>query len=106
MAAALLEKMRIEKLGNTAMITFNLMPTDVVQYSDLPDIINKVHKELQYINAEVIMIMGRGPIWLYSAVVHVAAHLAKAVAVYDAINKKYVIVVSHTNIYRIGEAFE
>ncbi|MEM4436885.1 MAG: CRISPR-associated protein Csx3 [Thermosphaera sp.] len=102
----MLEKIKIEKLGNTAMIIFDLMPTDVVQYSDLPDIINKVYKELQSIDAEIVEIAGRGPIWLYSAVVHVAAHLAKAVAVYDAINKKYVIVVSHTNIYRVGEAYK
>jgi len=99
----ILEKIRVEKLGNTAMITFNLMPTDVVQYSDLPDIINKVYKELQSIDAEIVEIAGRGPIWLYSAVVHVAAHLTKAVAVYDAVNKKYVVVVSHTNNYRIGD---
>ncbi|RLG05954.1 MAG: hypothetical protein DRN68_07790, partial [Thaumarchaeota archaeon] len=52
---------------------------------------------------DVIKITGRGPIWLYSAIVHIVAHLTKAVAVYDAINNTYVIVVSHHPKYRIGE---
>ncbi|MEM1694583.1 MAG: CRISPR-associated protein Csx3 [Ignisphaera sp.] len=85
------------------LVVFDLTPNDVVRYTDLPKIIDKVFRELQKTEANVIKITGRGPVWLYSAVVHTASHLAKAVAVFDAVNKKYVIVVTHSPEYRVGD---
>ncbi|MEM1694384.1 MAG: CRISPR-associated protein Csx3 [Ignisphaera sp.] len=87
------------------VITFDLTPSDVIQYSDLPRIIDKVFKEFQNTEVEVVKITGRGPVWLYSAVVHTVAHLAKAVAVFDAVNKKYVVVVSHSD-YKVGDTLK
>ncbi|MEM4455150.1 MAG: CRISPR-associated protein Csx3 [Thermofilaceae archaeon] len=101
----MIEKIRIEKTDNVVTIYFDLSPTDVLQYKDLPAIINKIFNELQTVNAEVVRITGRGPIWLYSAVTHVVAHLTKCVAVYDAVSKKYVIVVSHSHEYKVGDVY-
>lgn len=99
----MIEKIRIEKVDNVVTIYFDLTPTDVLRYEDLPLIINKIFSELQSANADVVRITGRGPVWLYSAVTHVVAHLSKAVAVFDAVNKRYIIVVSHANNYRVGD---
>lgn len=100
----MLEKIRVEKDGNVATIVFDLLPTDTISYSDLPLIVNKVYNDLSKLqDIDIVRITGRGPIWLYSAVVHVTAHLAKAVAVYDAINKKFVVVVSHNPSYHVGD---
>ncbi|MEM2383243.1 MAG: CRISPR-associated protein Csx3 [Desulfurococcaceae archaeon] len=101
----MIEKIRIEKTDNVVTIYFDLSPTDILQYKDLPAIINKIFSELQNVNADVVKITGRGPVWLYSAVTHVVAHLTKCVAVYDAVNKKYVIVVSHSPNYHIGDEY-
>ncbi|MEM1687315.1 MAG: CRISPR-associated protein Csx3 [Zestosphaera sp.] len=99
----MIEKIRVEKTDNVVTIYFDLSPTDVLQYKDLPTIINKVFSELQTTSAEIVRIAGRGPIWLYASVVHIVSHLTKAVAVFDAVNKKYVIVVSHSPNYHIGD---
>ena len=84
-------------------IIFEIPPTRTIAYEELPKAVEKVFKHFSERKADVIKITGRGPIWLYSAIVHVVAHLTKAVAVYDAINDTYVIVVSHHPRYRIGE---
>ncbi|MEM4867877.1 MAG: CRISPR-associated protein Csx3 [Ignisphaera sp.] len=89
--------------AKNGLVVFDLTPNDVVRYTDLPKIIDKVFRELQKNKINVIKITGYGPIWLYSAVVHTVTHLAKAVAVYDVVNRKYVIVVTHSPEYRVGD---
>lgn len=85
------------------VVQFNLSPTDALSYADLPRIVEKVYREIQGSNVDVVKITGRGPIWLYSAVTHAVAHLAKAIAVFDAVNRRYVVVVTHSPEYRIGD---
>uniref|UniRef100_A0A7C4H485 CRISPR-associated protein Csx3 n=1 Tax=Ignisphaera aggregans TaxID=334771 RepID=A0A7C4H485_9CREN len=97
----ILDKVKVDK--KQGIITFDLSPSDVVRYTDLPKIIDKIYKEMQETNTDVIKITGRGPIWLYSAVVHTVAHLSKAVAIFDGVNKKYVVVVSHSQEYKVGD---
>jgi len=84
-------------------IIFEIPPTRTITYEELPKAVDEVFKHFSKKKTDVIKITGRGPIWLYSAIVHIVAHLTKAVAVYDAINNTYVIVVSHHPKYRIGE---
>ncbi|MEM1547287.1 MAG: CRISPR-associated protein Csx3 [Candidatus Methanomethylicia archaeon] len=84
-------------------IIFNIPPTRSISYSELPDAVNTVFNYFSKNKKNIIKITGRGPIWLYSAIVHVVAHLTRAVAVYDAISGKYVVVVSHDPNYAIGK---
>jgi len=56
--------------------------------------VDEVFKHFSKKKTYVIKITGRGSIWLYSAIIHLVAHLVKGVAVYDARNDTYVIVVS------------
>lgn len=84
-------------------IIFSIPPTRSISYKELPDAVNAAFNYFSKNKKNIIKITGRGPIWLYSAIVHAVAHLARAVAVYDAISGKYVIVVSHDSEYSIGE---
>ena len=45
---------------------------------------------------KVLLISGRGPIWLYGYLIHHYVHLAKAVATFDPKIPGYVVVASHT----------
>ncbi|MEN2974900.1 MAG: CRISPR-associated protein Csx3 [Candidatus Caldarchaeales archaeon] len=83
-------------------IIFNIPPTRSITYSELPNAVNAAFEYFSKNKKNIVKITGRGPIWLYSSIVHVVAHLARAVAVYDAIVGKYVIVVSHDPEYSIG----
>jgi len=91
---------------NGDTVTFNIPPTYNISYSDLPTAVLKVYNYYSNNKFDIIRITGRGPIWLYTAIVHAVAHLAKAIAVYDAINKKYVVVVSHDPMYKIGTTID
>ena len=86
-------------------VRFEIYPTQIISYEELPKAVNFVFNYFSRRKTELIKISGRGPIWLYCAVVHAVAHLAKAVAVYDAVNSCYVVVVSHHPNYRIGDRF-
>ncbi|MCX8193671.1 MAG: CRISPR-associated protein Csx3 [Nitrososphaeria archaeon] len=84
-------------------VIFNIPPTRSITYSELPNAVNAAFEYFSKNKTSVIKITGRGPIWLYCAVVHAVAHLSRAVAVYDAIFGKYIVVVSHDPNYTIGE---
>ena len=84
-------------------IFFDISPTESIAISELPKVVEKVYDYFRSNRVDVVKVSGRGPIWLYSAVVHTVAHLAGAVAVYDAVNGVYVVVVSHTPRYKIGQ---
>jgi len=90
--------------GNT--IKFEIPPTKSITYEELPIAVEEVFKHYSENKFDIIKITGRAPIWLYSAIVHATAHLAKAIAVYDAINGKYIIVTSHNPKYKIGQTLE
>ncbi|MEM4976127.1 MAG: CRISPR-associated protein Csx3 [Desulfurococcaceae archaeon] len=94
--------------GETAVIEFNLTPTQTITYNDIPAVVEKVFNAICGSGArvKVVKVTGRGPIWLYSALTHVVAHCAAAVAVFDAINKQYVVVVTHSTEYKIGQVIE
>lgn len=84
-------------------IVFDIPPTKTISLDELPRAVDSAFRYFSSNKVDLIRITGRGPIWLYSAIVHAVAHLAKAVAVYDAINNAYIIVVSHDPRYKIGE---
>ncbi|MEM2185176.1 MAG: CRISPR-associated protein Csx3 [Candidatus Methanomethylicia archaeon] len=87
-------------------IKFSLSPNQAIAPSELPRVVEAVYNYFSINKVDLIKISGRGPIWLYSAVVHAVAHLAKAIAVYDAINNCYIVVVSHHPKYEIGQIIE
>lgn len=84
-------------------IKFNIPPTQSITPDDLPKVIETIYNYFSREKVDLIKITGRGPIWLYSAITHAIAHLTKAVAIYDAINNHYIIVVSHNPKYKIGQ---
>ncbi|MEM0083854.1 MAG: CRISPR-associated protein Csx3 [Candidatus Methanomethylicia archaeon] len=87
-------------------IKFNLTPNQSITPDSLPKAVEIVYNHFSINKVDLIKVSGRGPIWLYSAVVHAVAHLAKAIAVYDAINNCYIVVVSHHPKYEIGQIIE
>lgn len=87
-------------------IMFDIPPTKAIPLEDLPKAVDSVFKHFSSNRVELIRITGRGPIWLYSAIVHAVAHLSKAVGVYSAVDGAYIIVVSHDPKYKIGEKVE
>jgi len=87
-------------------VRFEIPPTQSITYQQLPDAIQKAYRYFSENKFDAIKIYGRAPIWLYTAIVHAVAHLAKAVAVYDAINREYVVVVSHHPAYQIGQTLK
>ncbi|MEM0094067.1 MAG: CRISPR-associated ring nuclease Crn3/Csx3 [Thermofilum sp.] len=87
-------------------VEFQLSPTTVITPDVLPQVVDTVYKAFVERKCSIIKITGRGPIWLYSAVVHAVAHLTPAVAVYDAIGKRYIVVVSHSPEYKVGQEVE
>lgn len=91
---------------NKCIATFDLKPSDSISHKDVATATDAVFDAFSKSNCDVVKITGRGPIWLYSAVVHAVAHLAKAVMVYDAVNKVWVVVASHNPSYRIGQVIE
>jgi len=76
------------------MIIFEIPPTQTITNVELPSAVDEVFKHFSKKKTDVIKITSRGSIWFYSAIIHLVAHLAKGVAVYDARNDTYVIVVS------------
>ena len=55
---------------------------------------------------KVLLISGRGPIWLYAYLVHHYVHLAKAIATYDPKIPGYIVVASHSEDYRPGDVIK
>ncbi|MEM4889555.1 MAG: CRISPR-associated protein Csx3 [Thermosphaera sp.] len=94
--------------GEVAIIEFKLTPTQTITYSDIPAAVEKAFNAIcgSGERIKVVKISGRGPIWLYASIVHAVAHCAAAIAVYDAVNKQYVIVISHSPEYKIGQVIE
>ncbi len=84
-------------------IRFDIPPTKSITYDQLPLAVEEAYRHYSNSRFDVIKVTGRGPVWLYSAIVHTVAHLAKVVAMYDVVNGKYVIVVSHNPNYKIGQ---
>ncbi|MEM1522726.1 MAG: CRISPR-associated ring nuclease Crn3/Csx3 [Thermofilum sp.] len=87
-------------------IEFQLTPTQTITPEILPKVVEAVYKAFVGQKCQIIKVTGRGPIWLYSAVVHAVAHLTPAVAVFDAVGKRFVIVVSHAPEYKVGQVIE
>ncbi|MEM4620761.1 MAG: CRISPR-associated protein Csx3 [Desulfurococcaceae archaeon] len=97
---------KIEVNNNEAIVKIELTPDKNISYEDMALAVRYVFNAFQDIKVEKIKIIGRGPIWLYAALVHSVAHLTKAVYVYDAINKKYVAVVTHSPSINLGSIEE
>ena len=75
-------------------LKMNITPTQLEN-------ILKAFPEVQ--GRKILLISGRGPIWLYCALVHKYAHLVSAVATYDPKIGGYVVVSSHALDVDIGE---
>ncbi|MEM1697774.1 MAG: CRISPR-associated protein Csx3 [Thermofilaceae archaeon] len=88
------------------IVEFQLTPTQTITPDLLPKVVEAVYKAFVGQKCQVVKITGRGPIWLYSAVVHAIAHLAPAVAVFDAVQKRFIVVVSHAEEYKVGQVIE
>ncbi|MEM0479458.1 MAG: CRISPR-associated protein Csx3 [Pyrobaculum sp.] len=91
---------------NSVLVKFELTPDTNIAPEELAIAVRQVHNALQNLRVKKIRITGRGPIWLYSAVTHAVAHMAPVVQVFDAINKRWITVTSHTPEYRIGQVEE
>lgn len=89
----------VEVDESTTLIEFelkrNLEPGDL-NVINLPDPI-----KLGF-SSKLVVVSGRGPIWLYSFITH-RYHIVKALAVYDPRFSGAIIVASHDTRYKEGE---
>lgn len=76
-------------------LTRNLEPNDLSSIK-LPDPVK------EGIGSSLVILSGKGPIWLYAFMVH-HFHPCKAVAIFDPRLEGGVVVESHTNEFKIGE---
>ncbi len=58
------------------------------------------------LQASLLLITGRAPIWLYSFLTHYFCHIYQIVAIFDPKVKGYVIVSSHDPKYKEGDILE
>lgn len=77
---------------------------DVISPADITSIIEKVLKAvpIEKYGDHVIVISGRMPVWLYSALTH-AFHPTAGVATYDPRLQGGVVVMTHTKGVRVGD---
>lgn len=70
-----------------------------------PEELKSIIKELPpQSGADLLVVSGRGPIWLYAVIIHNYIHVYPAIAVYDPKLKGAVVVASHTKKYEVGDA--
>ena len=75
-------------------LTENIIPAQIQEVLRVfPDVKGPKH----------LLISGRGPIWLYGALIHKYAHLVQSVAIYDPKQGGYVVVVSHSPEVKVGD---
>lgn len=68
-----------------------------------PEDLPEIERQLPEISGhDVLVISGRGPIWLYGVILHRYMHLFPAVAVYDPKLGGAIIVVSHLKTVKVG----
>lgn len=92
-------KFNITKSENMALLEFelirNLEPEDL-QHLTLPDPVKDGFAN------KLIVLSGRGPIWLYAFMVH-HFHPCKAIAIYDPRLDGAVVTESHSKEFNVGE---
>jgi len=57
------------------------------------------------ISTNIVVLSGRGPIWLYGFLIHFY-HLVKAIAIFDPRYNAAIIVESHFKEYKIGDIIQ
>ncbi|MCX7757930.1 MAG: CRISPR-associated ring nuclease Crn3/Csx3 [candidate division WOR-3 bacterium] len=79
-------------------LTKNLEPSDLKNI-ELPDPVK------EGFSSKLIIISGRGPIWLYGFMIHYF-HPCKAIGIYDPRLDGAVIIETHSNEYDTGEVIK
>ena len=51
----------------------------------------------------VLILSGRGPIWLYGALIHETVHVVKVLAVWDPKLSAAVVIASHAKGWKVGD---
>ncbi|RLF82425.1 CRISPR-associated protein Csx3 [Thermococci archaeon] len=98
MTSQKLVKIQVEEDEKYIRLNFEL--TKNIYPTQLPEIINEF-PDVQ--GRKILLLSGRGPIWLYCALIHKYAHLVSAVATYDPKIGGYVVVSSHALDVDVGE---
>ena len=93
-------RFKVSKRDNYVLVEFELERP--IEPADLKRIIDKFHKSVGAPRPLGIVLSGRGPIWLYAALVH-ECHPWLWVATYDPRQGGAVIVESHSPIYGVGD---
>ncbi|MEM4964957.1 MAG: CRISPR-associated protein Csx3 [Pyrobaculum sp.] len=99
-----IEWLDVKKKDNDVYVEIQLTPTQTIEPSDIPQAVDYVFKRVNELNGgKRVRITGRGPVWLYVALVHTVAHLCECVQVFDAVQRRWITVVTHSNICKLGE---
>jgi len=67
-------------------------PIDVAEVRLLEDAVKKLQR---YIEGDVLVLSGRGPIWMFATLLHSVGHLFRAVAIFDPKLRGAVVTASH-----------
>ena len=93
----------LERQDGLVVVKF-VIEGGVIVPEELDDAVNELAKLLapEKYGDKLVIVSGRGPIWLYGALLHYL-HPFKAVAFYDPRLNGGVVVQSHVEEYRVGQ---
>ncbi|MEM0467977.1 MAG: CRISPR-associated protein Csx3 [Pyrobaculum sp.] len=97
------EWIEVRKKDGDVYVEIQLTPSQVIETNELPQAVDYVYQKVNELNGKRVRITGRGPVWLYTALAHAVAHLCECVQVYDAVQRRWVNVISHSKHCKIGD---
>ncbi|MCM8809843.1 MAG: CRISPR-associated ring nuclease Crn3/Csx3 [Candidatus Omnitrophica bacterium] len=92
-------KFSVKNKDKFALIEFELIKE--IEPSDLGNL-NPPDPVKEGFSSKVIILSGRGPIWLYGCLIHFY-HPTKAIAIYDPRLNGAVIIETHSKDFKIGQ---
>jgi len=88
----------VKRVGELIIVEFDI-PGGVLDVARLPEAVSGAPR----VEGDcVVCVSGRGPIWLYGALLHLY-HYARALAVFEPRLKKCIVVATHYPKYRVGD---
>lgn len=74
--------------------------------SDLPYVLEGIKSTMKYVEGDVVILSGRGPIWLFVAVAHAFHGIIQHVATFDPKLQGAVIVMGHSRKFSLGQVIK
>lgn len=87
----------------TTVTILHIVLRKALEPSDIKYLIEAVKKLQKYFEGELLILSGRGPIWMHMTLGHELGHVFRALAVLDPKLRGAVVVASHTRMIEKGQ---